>query len=215
MSASGSLSERSVVCDTVVVNYFLAVGQIELLAETLGGTIRIPRAVFDPEEPAGVADEVASELTKGLRLHRRRTETGAAEGELQARSARALPHFERLPQLCADGLLDVLEMTADELATYAQLRDREHVTQFGLIAALGRGEAAALAIARSRRFDVATDDQDAIRALVALAPDLQVLRIRQLLVDASDRGIISRATARQLHEAMRGAGFWDTGTIVE
>jgi predicted nucleic acid-binding protein len=213
LSGSERPSERPVVCDTVVVNYFLAVGQIELLTQLLGGSVQIPRTVFDPEEPDDIADEAASELRQGLRLHRRRTEGDGVGGELRARSERALPHFERLPALAREGPLAILEMTADELALYAQLRDRQHVRQYGLIVGLGRGEAAALAIALTREFDVATDDQDAIRVLQAISPELRALRIRRLLIDARDAGLIDTDAAREIHGAIRNAGVWDSGTI--
>lgn len=213
MSATGLPSERSVVCDTVVVNYFLAVGQLELLATMVGGAVQVPRAVFDPEEPADIADEAASELRRGLRLHRLRTQDEGVGGELRARSTRALPHFESLPGLCERGRLVALEMSSEELATYARLRDREYVRRFSLIEGLGRGEAATLAIATERILDVATDDQDAINVLAALAPELRVLRIRGLLVHAMQQRLIKRTEAQAIHSAMVEAGFWDRGTI--
>jgi hypothetical protein len=64
MSASESRFERPVVADTVVVNYFVAVGAFDLLRALLGGVVHIPRAVFDPDEPDDVAEEAASELRR-------------------------------------------------------------------------------------------------------------------------------------------------------
>jgi predicted nucleic acid-binding protein len=213
MSASGSQSERPVICDTVVVNYFLAVGQFEFLAKMLGGAVQIPRAVFDPEEPEDISDEAASELRRGLRLHRLRTEDDSVAGEVRARSERARPHFERLPEFVDGGLLVALEMTYEELETFARLRDREYVKQFSLIAGLGRGEAAALAIADARGFDLATDDQDAIRVANGLAPEVGIHRIRALLLDAVEQRLLERSEAQSIHSAMRDAGFWDIETI--
>lgn len=213
MSASGSPSERPVVCDTVVASYFLAVGQFELLATMLGGMVQVLRAVFDPEEPADIADEAASELRRGLRLHRRRTEDDAVGGELRARSDRALPHFERLPELADRGSLIAVEMSSEELEMFARLRDRDHVRQFSLIAGLGRGEAAALAIAIARGYDLGTDDEDAIRVATTLAPEVGIRRIRGLLIAAIEQGLIEKSEAQEIHAAMREAGFWDSGTI--
>ena len=69
MSASESPFERPAVADTVVLNYFVAVGAFELLRTLFGGAVHVPRAVFDPDEPDDVAEEAASELRRGLRLH--------------------------------------------------------------------------------------------------------------------------------------------------
>jgi predicted nucleic acid-binding protein len=212
VSASESL-ERPVVADTVVVNYFLAVGAFDLLRRLLGGAVQIPRAVFDPDEPDDVAEEAASELRRGLRLHRRRSNDRGIGSELRERSSRALPHFEDLANLATRGELVVLDLSADELSTFAELRDPTFVSRFSLVAGLGRGEAAALAIALGRGYDLATDDQDAIKAAAELSAEIQTHRIRGLLVDAADSGLVTRDKAREIHAAMVRAGFWDKGSI--
>lgn len=212
MSANESL-ERPVVADTVVVNYFLSVGVFDLLRALLGGVVEVPRAVFDPDEPDDVAEEAASELRRGLRLHRRRSSDRGIARELRERSAEALPHFETLPDLASRGELVVLDLSSDELTTFARLRDASFVSQFSLVAGLGRGEAAALAIALERGYDLATDDQDAIKVAVELAPRMQTHRIRALLMRAVEADLITSDEAREIHSAIVGAGFWDTGGI--
>lgn len=112
MSATESLFERPVVADTVVVNYFLAVGAFDLLRSLLGGVVQVPRAVFDPDEPDDVAEDAASELRRGLRRHRMRSADRGIGRELRERSARALPHFERLPELVERGEILVLLQTS-------------------------------------------------------------------------------------------------------
>ncbi|MGH9360838.1 MAG: hypothetical protein ACRD2T_02910 [Thermoanaerobaculia bacterium] len=210
MSASGSPPEqRPVIADTVVVNYFLAVGALDLLRKLIGGAVRVPRAVFDPDEGDDIAEEATSELRRGLRLHRRRSQDKRITTELQQRSARALPHFESLPKLVARGELVVVDLSETELETFVQLRDKGFVARFSLIAGLGRGEAAALALALGGRYDLATDDEDAIRVLKALRPGLVVMRIRALLRLAVDRGLLGRDAARTIHREMVRAGFWD------
>jgi predicted nucleic acid-binding protein len=213
MSAPESLTEPPVVADTVVVNYFLAVGAFDLLCALLGGAVRVPRAVFDSDEPDDVAEEAASELRRGLRLHRQRSTDSGIGAELRERSARALPHFETLPMLTAQGQLVALDLHGDELIMFARLRDASFVSRFSLLGGLGRGEAAALAIAIGRGYDLATDDQDAIKAANGLAADMQIHRIRALLIHAADARLITRDEARELHAAMVSAGFWDKGTI--
>jgi predicted nucleic acid-binding protein len=213
VSATESLFERPVVADTVVVNYFLAVGAFDLLRSLLGSAVQIPRAVFDPDEPEDVAEEAASELRRGLRLHQRRSTDRAIGRELRDRSARALPHFETLPDLAGRGELLALDLTDDELATFGRLRDVSFVSQFSLVAGLGRGEAAAVAIALGRDYDLATDDQDAIKVAAALASEMRTYRIRVLLVQAAKSRLITKVEARELHAAMVRAGFWDKGQI--
>lgn len=213
MSASEPPSEGLSVADTVVVNYFLAVGAFELLRQLLGGAVRVPRAVYDPDEPDEVADEAASELRRGLRLHRKRSTDRHTARELRERSARALPHFEALPELSSRGGLRAIDLAGDELTTYARLRDARFVSRFSLVAGLGRGEAAALAIAVNRQYDLATNDQDAIKVATGLAPNIGIHRIRSLLTRAADVGLVTKDEARELDAAMVRAGFWDRGTI--
>lgn len=175
--------------------------------------MKVPRAVFDPDEPDDVAEEAASELRRGLRLHRQRSTDRGTARELRERSGRALPHFEALPELASRGDLEILDLVGEELTIFAQLRDAKFVSKFSLVAGLGRGEAAALAIAVNRGYDLATDDQDAINVATGLAPDVQTRRIRALLIQAADLRLVSRDEARELHAAMVRAGFWDKGRI--
>ncbi|MDW8339541.1 MAG: hypothetical protein RMM28_10425 [Thermoleophilia bacterium] len=165
--------------------------------------------MFDPDEPESVADSAASELRAGWRLHRRRAGDERVPAVLRARSERALPHFEGVPALVAEGRLVALDLSDDELRTFAQLRRVDYVRQFARVAALGRGEAAALAIALSRGYALATDDQDAIHVARALAPQLTIRRIRALLLEAVARRLVSSPEAESMHRAMIEAGFWD------
>jgi len=212
MSANGS-PERPVIADTVVVNYFLAVGLIRLLEKVLGSPVQVPRAVFDPDEGDGIAKEAASELRRGLWLHRDRSKEKRLPVEVQQRSVRALPHFESLPVLVTEGVLVVIDLQDEERETFARLRDRRFVAQFSLVAGLGRGEAASLAIAVNRNYDIATDDQDAIKILKSLRPDLKAIRIRALLRRGVDSRLLTTKQARGIHMEMLRAGFWDKATI--
>lgn len=208
-----SRHESKIVADTVVVNYFLSVGAFDVLASLLGGVVFVPRAVFDPDEPEEIADAAASELRAGLRFHRRRVGDERVPVVLRARSERALPHFETLPTLTESGRLVALELNDDELRRFVQLRSADYVRQFTRVAGLGRGEAAALAIALTRGWALATDDQDAIEVARSIDPELRITRIRALLLEAVDRKLVALAEAEALHRAMIDAGFWDRGSI--
>lgn len=211
MSASEQQSDAPVVTDTVVVNYFLAVGQIRLLTQLCGGRIYVPRSVFDPDEPDDAPEEVLSELRRGLHLHRRRTSEASAEPGA-TRSRLALPHFEKLPQLVR-GPIRVVDLTNAELLEFSRLRDPQTATEYGLLGPLGAGEAAALAIAGERNWAIATDDQDAIRVAKQLMPTGKPLRIRSLLRKAAEMGLVPLDGAKGIHRAMKNAGFWDRGRL--
>ena len=214
MSASASPADAGlIVADTVVVNYFVAVGEFELLRQLLGGRVHVPRAVFDPDEPEDIAEEAASELRRGLRLHQRRANDRGVGKELRERSARALPHFKRLAEHASRGEIVALELSPAEMRFYAKLRDKQFVAKHGRIAGLGHGEAAALAIALERDYSLATDDQDAITVAQALSPNMGIQRIRGLLIRADDEGLIDKKQAQSIHTAIVRAGFWDSGTI--
>lgn len=205
--------EQPVVFDTVIVNYSLAAGEIQLLANLCGGSLAIPRAVFDPDEADDVREEAMSELRRGLHLHRRRCEDAGAPPELRARSEQALPAFETLPGLARSGVLRVIDLLDEELGLYAELREGASVRRFGLLVGLGPGEAAALAICVNRGWRPATDDNDAIRVAEQLIPGVRPLRIRALLKLAVERGIVGMAHARATHKTMRDLGFWDSGRL--
>jgi hypothetical protein len=201
------------IVDTVVVNYFLALGRFGMLAELLGGAVCVPSSVYDADDAHVIRDEALSELERGLRLHRRRACDGRLEPRLRERSLRALPHFESLPGLAAEGALVTLTMSPDELRLYAALRDAGASGRYGLLVGLGRGEAAALAIAETRRLRLATDDQDCIRVASARTPGFRPVRIRWLLCEAVRRRLIGLDEARELHASMLAIGFWDRGGL--
>lgn len=205
--------EPDVVVDTVVVNYFLSVGAFDVLAQLLGGAVYVPRSVFDPDEPEDVVDNAVSELGAGLRLHRRRTADEKIPAVLRERSERALPHFETLPSLATSGRLVALELSEDELRLFAKLRNVDYVRQFARVAGLGRGEAAALAIAHTRGYGLATDDQDVIAVANGIDPELPIHRIRELLLRAVRERLVTSSQARALHRAMIDAGFWDRNVL--
>lgn len=205
--------DRPTVFDTVVINYFLGAGQIQLLADLFDGSLAVPRSVFDPDEDDAGREEGMSELRRGLHLHRRRRTDDGAPPELRARSVQALPEFERLPELSMSGVLRVVDLTDDELGAYALLRDAASVRPYGVLLGLGPGEAAVLAICSKRGWNPATDDGDAIRVAERLIPGVRPLRIRSILTSAVDRGAIDLVRAREIHETMRNLGFWDTGRV--
>ena len=204
---------QPVVFDTVVVNYFLASGEIDLLARVCGRPLAIPRSVFDPDEDDDGREEAMSELRRGLHLHRRRCEDEGAPPEQREKSDRALPEFERLPELVSTGTLVVVDLVDPETSLYAEFRDAAAVQRFGLVVGLGPGEAAVLAICVNRGWRPATDDNDAIWVAEQILPGVRPMRIRALLRMAVESDLIDLPRARLIHSSMRELGFWDTGRL--
>jgi predicted nucleic acid-binding protein len=211
MCVSEQRGEPPVVCDTVVVNYFLVTGRFTLLTGVLGGVVRVPTAVFDPGEDEKLADSALSELRRGSRLHERRAQDVRLPRRIRDKSATVLPHFQKLDEYCTDGSLVAIALAAAELNRYAQIRDRRYVRQFGVKAELGRGEAAMLALASARSWGYATDDDDAIKVGTALMPDVKPWRIRSLLRECVTQRLCSSDEAKQAHGEMIAHGFWDRG----
>lgn len=206
---------EGVVVDTVVVHYFTMLGRFRLLAQILGGVVQVPRAVYDPadEQLRDAAGQVLSELEQGRRFHRRRATNEDADARQRERSKAALPHFDALGEHVQAGRLVTLDLSEPELRTYADLRNRVITRQYGLLAGLGRGESAALALAEARGMRLATDDQDCIKVASARNKAFQPLRIRSLLGTAVEHGLLALTEARSIHLSMVGAGFWDRGRL--
>lgn len=197
------------IIDTVVLHYFLLVARHDLLIGLLGRPIHVPRVVFDPDEALGTPPAAMSELTRGIDRHHRRARDRSlspVERKLAAESAGSLEVAHRLSK---QGDLVVTETTDEERVLLARLMTRGRVAELGVRFPLGAGEAAGLAIAVHRGWTFVTDDNDALRVLEHLRPGHPYLRTRRLLRQASEEGLLTRAEANDVHQAMRIAGFWD------
>ena len=202
------------IVDTVVVNYFTMLGRFPLLAQIVGGSVHVPTVVYEPsDEDIAEDSEALSEIERGRRLHLRRVADDEAAPHLRERSRAALPHFEALKGHVQSGRLIPVALTDAELRAYAEFRDRNSIRHYGLVAGLGRGEAAALAIAETRSMRLATDDQDCIKVAAGRNSMFEPVRIRQLLLLAVEHELIGRGEARSIHLSMVAAGFWDRGRI--
>jgi predicted nucleic acid-binding protein len=212
MSADEPQLVEPTIVDTVVVNYFLAVGKFHLLRDLLG-TVQVPRVVFDPEDPPGAEEEILSELRRGLIHHELRANDTSLSPRVRRRSTMVLTFFRDLDRLAEQGLLVPIDLTGPELALYSQFRDPKRAAHWSLLVPLGRGEAAALSIAFHRSWTLATDDADGIKVGTKLIPSFHPLRIRSLLKLAVKKKLVSKDEARTIHKQMVEFGFWDKGSI--
>ncbi|MGH9892544.1 MAG: hypothetical protein ACREA0_11265, partial [bacterium] len=78
-----------------------------------------------------------------------------------------------------------------------------------LVFGLDPGEAACLAIALNRGLVLATDDSDGLKALRKMKQRHPYQRIRRMLVQAADEGLLSRDEANAIHAEMCATGFRD------
>lgn len=198
----------STVVDTVVLQYFLLVDEADLLLELLDPPVGVTRIVYDPDDRSS-PEPAASELRRSIRYEQRLANTARTDPDRHAAIERAwlLGHID---QLIKGGRVNLLDMTESELDTFQQLTADEPNDRFGLLAPLGAGEAACIAIALERDHVIAADDSDALGVLHRLRPDHPYERIRRLLIRAGNDGVTSRSRANEIHRRMRDLGFWDT-----
>lgn len=207
-----SSPEHENVTDTVVLLYFLLVGEAELLSELLGGAIQVPRAVYDPED-RDLPNEALrhSDLFSEMRQSARHYEVSARTGDAPDIF---LNRVLAVDTLYDTGLLQVVDMTPEELAEAAGLQSRSVTKYHAIRAPLGAGEAAGVAIASSRGWSIVTDDDAALAVMRSIhgEGEFEYERIRKLLVRAGHETRITKKRANDIHTEMRGLGFWDKGT---
>lgn len=197
------------IIDTVVLRYFLFVDRQNLLRDLLGRPLRVPRIVFDPQEEPDLPELGMSEITRSIRVQATWAEDDKRSRHLRERAARNAERLRRVHALHNAGHLQVQDMTDAELVTFGQLVSVKQVGKMGLLAPLGPGEAACVAIAIARRWVFASDDSDALAALGQLNPGHPYERIRRLLHRAANEERISRSEANEIHREMLRLGFRD------
>jgi len=206
-----SSPEPPCILDTVVLLYFLLVGEDALLRGLLGDPLRVPLAVYDPVDrslPEATLrhSQLLSEMRQAVRHYEVSVRVGGAHPEVLARA-------QRVDDLYDESRLQVVAMSEPERHMAARLQSREGAAEHRLRAPLGPGEAACVAIAWDRKWTIATDDEAALSVLDDLHGDrtYPYERIRKLLIRAAKEKRITRAQANTIHADMRDVGFWDPG----
>lgn len=197
------------VVDTVVLRYFLFVARQDLLVALLGRPLMVPRVVFDPDE-GDVPEDAMSEITRSIQVQRK---AAADPGRLPTARTRGATNAERLQgifEMHERGDAGVVDLETEERGLFARLTSDEGARSLGLRFAIQPGEAACVALAVKRGWVLATDDQDALKAIEALSPGHAYERIRRLLQRAADEGLIGEEDANDLHATMRHLGFRDS-----
>ena len=207
MRPPGSPPDNPVIVDTVVLRYFLLAGQFDLLAEVLEDQIMVSRIVYDPVDEG--RDVVHSEMDRSIQFQERRAANLELSADERERAWRFASRLAMIYDLHTSIRIAIADMSRQERELYAKLVSPDHSHEYGLAFPLGDGEAASIAIAVERECTLATDDNDALKALHSLRPDHPYLRIRRILINAADLGFIDPAEANRIHSEMRNCGFWD------
>lgn len=198
----------STVVDTMILHYFLLVERLPLLLALLDPPVLIPRVVLDPDE-GEVADKAASEIRQNINYeHLQAASPGATDKDREA-ALENVRRLEALSDFLAEGKVEVADMTESELKEFARLTAADPEQELGLLVALGRGEAAAVAMAVNRDATLATDDAKALEALQALDEGHAYERIRRLLIRAANEDLITKGDANEIHQQMQDLNFWD------
>jgi predicted nucleic acid-binding protein len=201
MSTSESPPNR-ILCNTTPTRIFALVDRFDLLVELCGGEILVPRAVFDPGEDPDSPRDLHSEIARSERYW-------------QSRSIDpdAIDCWFRLRALRERDDIRVIDLTIEEEIRYAELQSREVQRRRGLVARLGAGEAAVIAIAESRRWIAAIDDGEARLVLAEECPDAIVTTTRELVRRAVSAELLDSSEAEELYGHMidkgyRGPALW-------
>ena len=195
------------IVDAAVLLFFLLAGQEELLCRLVGPALRVPLSVYDPtDRNTPPSARLRTDLLSAMRQAVRHFEKpGNQHGGTDV-----LARVQRVDHLYDTGQFTVEEMTRAEQLLAAELHSIETAGSYGLDAPLGAGEAACVAIAHERQWEIATEDADALKALSRL--DGNEARgyegIQGLLIRAVDDGHISGDEASAIHTEMRAHGFW-------
>ncbi len=205
-----SSSRVDTIVDTVVLRYFLFVKREDLLLRLLGRPLGVSRVIFDPDEGTHVPEEAMSEIRRSITIQRRRSRDRTHTTEFRSDAAHKAERLGEITDLHVAGSIEVLDMTHEERTLFSRLTSNTEAPSIGLRVGLGPGEAACVAIAIHRGCLLATDDNDALKALQKLSPTSTHTRIRSLLCLAAERREIDRIEAKVIHREMRRLGFWDT-----
>ena len=207
MRSPESPPDNPVIVDTVVLRYFLLVERFDLLAQVLGDRITASRIVYDLGDLD--KDIVHSEMAISIQIQNIRSADPKRSREERERAEMFAERLSNIHDCCRSGRISVVDMSRRERSIYSRLSSGDNIGGYDIAFPLGDGEAASIAIAVERGWTLATDDNDALKALRKLRPDHPSLRIRRILIDAADLGFITPAEANNIHAEMRNCGFWD------
>ena len=182
---------EATICDTTPVRYFAFTGRLDVLASACGGRILVPRQVWDPDEGVSLPTELLSEIGQSSRHFAARSTDPDAQDRWSALLALRLRND-----------IEVIDLTDDEAHVFADLTSRRRGRE-----ALGRGEAAVIAVAAGRGLAAGLDEGPARSILARRSPDTVIRPIRTILRWAIANRVLSSEEAQALNHEMRVKGY--------
>jgi len=192
---------RTVIWDATAPRHLALAGALDVLVAVTG--LRVPRIVANPLEPYGedllitdpdALSEVSSAEWHFLRKFRQKNDL--ADFERAERLAAVRKHRQLV-------VVDLDESEHDDFEVFAsETFTRKHA----LIAPLGRGERAAIAVACNRQWTAGLDDGAARRVAGGLG--VTVTTTQQLLMTATAEGHLSEAEADDLYRRLLEGGLY-------
>lgn len=203
----GSPAREPAIVDTVTLRYFLLTDQLDLVVRLLRTPLMVSRVVYDPDDSG--EETALSEMVRSIHVQSRRASDANRSEDERKRANLFATRLSATHDHVRAGTISVVDMSDTERDLFGRLSSEEYTHEFGLTFPLGDGEAATLAIALERNWVFASDDSDAMHVMRTIHRDHPYQRIRKILIDAVDLGLVSQSQANAIHAEMRQFGFWD------
>lgn len=184
------------VCNTTPVRHFALSGHFELLVRLLGGVVRTPREVLDPDEDPQGPDRLLSEIGQSERYW-----------IFRAAAPDRTERWSRLHSLRARTDIEILDLSDEELPTYAEIQTIAYARGLGFAAALGPGEAAVVAVCENRGLAAVIDDAAGRAAYGDKLPAGTVLTSRELLRAGVSEGVLTSPEAELIYADLLEGGY--------
>jgi hypothetical protein len=175
------LPAEPTVVDATVLRGFALVDRMHHLAAALGSPAAVCRAVWDPDEEPGQCDQGRSELTRSLTVQQRRAQDERRSAQDRAAAKRISQQLAAVRRLHDAGDLVIVDLDSDEEQLYARLVSTSQTPTFRLAFPLAPSAAASVAVAATRAWRLASDDEDARTALRSLAAQRRAGTTSELL----------------------------------
>jgi hypothetical protein len=179
------LPAEPTVVDATVLRRFALADCIDRLPAALGGPAAVCRAVWDPDEEPGICDQGRSELTRSIAVQQRRRQDGRRTAQDRAAARHRSQQLGTVRGLYDAGGLFVVDLDDAEEQLCAELVSRYRAPAFRLTFPLAPSAAASVAVAATRTWRLASDDEDAHTAARSLAGDHQLVTGAELLEAAA------------------------------
>jgi predicted nucleic acid-binding protein len=164
--------------------------------QALGGEVHVPRQVMDPDEDPDGIQSLVSEIAQSERYWAKRSV-----------DPEAMQIWDRLRKLRSRDDIRVVDLEDDELGAFSEMVSPSYAKSIGLVGALGRGEAAVIAIAESRSWTAAMDDALAREVLLQHSPGTSVITTRELVRRAVAQELVDSAEAQLIYDDMLAKGY--------